>query len=399
MKPFSFLLRIVSILVFSGVLAACSDDPELPLPHQSQAAQEEADECERAVLVYMLADNSLGQDGYDRQNLSEMIQAAADGLLHGNRLIVYHDDRKAQYPMLKEVTPQGLKILKVYENEVSSASASRMEEAIADFKSIAPAKHYGLIFWSHATGWPLADNNSNCLPKPMWAGDDKGNYMDISDLHNALSGNAFDYIYFDCCFMASVEALYELRDAADYFVASAAELPAEGMPYYQALPYLMSTQPDLVAAAQATFTKYNALSGASRTSTISVINANALDDLAAATQALYDLKPTLAAGYQVQRFERTKMNREPCYLFDFKDYIDHLESTATSPQLQTAMAQWNEAIERTVIYKASTPWIFNSIKVDHHCGLTTFILTSQDDALTKGYCNYAWFRDVASSIL
>lgn len=383
-----------------GMLAACSDDPEVARPRPNTSATETPQECGRAVLVYMLADNSLGADGYDRENLADMIAAARDGLLGDNRLIIYHDDRKADRPMMKEVTPYGLKILKEYDNGMNSTNPRRMEEAVADFKRLAPARNYGLIFWSHATGWPLGNMpmaNSSAIT-PQWVGEDRGSHLDVNQLADVLRGEGFDYIYFDCCHLASVEALYELRDVADWFVGSAAELPAEGMPYYRTLPYLMADEADLVGAATQTFTKYDQLTGMARTSTMSVVKASELDALASATASLYALHPSLPADYAGQRFERPKSNGESCYLFDFEDYIKNLDFGGNNAAASLAVNQWEAALHRAVVYHASTPWIFNTIQVKAHCGLTTYILRSQSDAANKGYAELQWFRDVASSL-
>ena len=63
--------------------------------------------------------------------------------------------------------------------------------------------------------------------------------MDLPDLAEVLSPYRFDYILFDACFMGSVEVLYELRHSARYFIASPAEILADGFPYHLILPYLI----------------------------------------------------------------------------------------------------------------------------------------------------------------
>ena len=62
--------------------------------------------------------------------------------------------------------------------------------------------------------------------------------MDISELAAAIDGSGvrFDYLLFDACFMSSVEALYDLRRAADYIVASPCEVMAHGFPYTTSTP-------------------------------------------------------------------------------------------------------------------------------------------------------------------
>lgn len=387
----SFLLLLVAI-------TAC--DNESPSLYPDLGPQEgEPAWLERAVLVYMLSDNSLGDGGYDRENLADMIRAAKDGRLGHNRLLVYHDDAKASNPTLKEVTPMGLRILKEYDNSQTSISPERMSQVIADFKSLAPAKHFGLIIWSHATGW-LQTGESVSLNgvEPMWVGEDRGKYMNVTTLAQVLNGKDFDCIYFDCCHMASVESLYELRNVADKFVGSCAELPAEGMPYYETLPYLMAVVPDLEGAAHTTYSKYSVLSGVECSCTMSVIDASQLNRLAEATRQIYKLHPTLPADYTGQPFER----REPCYLFDMEHYIEALYSNSSDiREMRKAYAEWLLAIDDCVTYAATTPWMFygyNGIKIDSHCGLTTYILRQESDADTKGYRTLSWYGDVVSAL-
>lgn len=385
--------------------SSCTDDePILPAPTPTDETPREVG---RSVLVYMMADNSLGRDGYDRENLADMIAAVRDGLVNDARIIIYHDDAKADHPMLKEVTANGLRIIKEYDNALRSVTRERFSQVVADFKAIAPANRYGLVIWSHATGWletgerevSLGFTGDNGVT-PLWVGEDRGHYMNVTSLAQVLEGEGFDYIYFDCCHMASVESLYELRHCADKFVASAAELPAEGTRYYEALPLLTAQTPNLERAAKVTFDYYNSLSGSARTCTFSVIDARRLDTLAAATRAIYDMHPEAPATYFPQPFERQKSNGSPCYLFDFADYIDALEveDPADADTLQTLKAQWHRALDEAVTYAASTPWIFNRLKIDHHCGLSTYILFNSQYADDGGYRMLQWYDDVASHL-
>lgn len=397
---FKYLLTIVTAAILMTAVTACSgSDEPAPVPAPEPAGKNEP--VDRAVLLYMLADNSLGRGGFDRQNLADMIQACRDGAFDGNRLIIYHDDSKAEKPMLKEVTPLGLKILKEYDAAPLSVAPGRMEEVIGDFKRIAPADRYGLILWSHATGWLInGENSANTSgATPLWFGEDRRNYMNIPVLAGVLEGKGFDYIYFDCCHMASLESLYELRDAADIFAGSCAELPSEGMPYCTALPYLMKKDADLTGAAKATFGKYDVLTGRDRTCTMSVIDARQLDRLAGATRDFYATQPTLPEDYTGQPFERPRLNGEPCYLFDYQDYIDALYfENRTSPEVRQAYAAILDVMDDCVVYQASTPSVFNTIDIDAHCGLTTFILRDPSDADIQGYRTLAWYRDVASAL-
>lgn len=131
---------------------------------------------------------------------------------------------------------------------------------LRDMAAAAPAERYGLHLASHAKGWLPASIESSSwrrsaarrgddlwrkapdAAETRWFGHDRGRYMDISELAAALDGAGvrFDYLLFDACFMSSVEALYDLRHAADYIVASPCEVMAHGFPYDTVIPALFA---------------------------------------------------------------------------------------------------------------------------------------------------------------
>ena len=50
-----------------------------------------------------------------------------------------------------------------------------------------------------------------------------------------------EYILFDDCYMSSIEVAYELKDVADYLIASTCEVMAYGMPYATMGKHLLGT--------------------------------------------------------------------------------------------------------------------------------------------------------------
>jgi len=74
-----------------------------------------------------------------------------------------------------------------------------------------PAEHYMLIINDHARGWKgLCSDTIN--------GD--GNWMSLPELSFALSGFEFDIIWFYAPSMATAEVAYQVRNEADYMIAS-----------------------------------------------------------------------------------------------------------------------------------------------------------------------------------
>ena len=370
-KISAFAIAIVAIAAMTSCGGDSKDEPEASAP--------------RSVLVYMLADNSLGGRNYDYADLNEMVEGAREGALGQSRLLVYHAPR-GENPSLKEVTANGINVIKTYDRETSSASSGRMSQAIADFKSHAPADNYGLILWSHGSGW-LQNGMEPPTASAKSFGDDRGYAMNVTTLATVLDGENFDYVYFDCCYMGGVEVAYELRGVTDHIIASAIELPANGMPYDQNLRYLTARQPKLREAAATTFAYYDSQSGEDRTCAISLIDTSALDDLASATREVYESSNGLIDGFRPQPFMVGS-----CYLFDFAHYAESMKAD------QSKLDRFDTALKRAVVYHASTPSIWEMVDIKHHCGLSTFILDEADDATYRNYNQLSWYGDVASHI-
>lgn len=367
-------------------VSACSDssstdEPDPPVPPAGQ------DDVHRTVLVYMVADNSLGSWNNDKYDLREMLDGAKAGALNGGRLLVYHnrpgtDAGKA--PQLLEVTAAGLDTLKTYADnpEIYSVDVSRMREVIADAKSYAPALDYGLVLWSHASGWM-----ETSMARSF--GEDRRHTMKISSLATALSDSDFSFIYFDCCSMASVEVMWELRNAAPVIAASGIELPADGMPYNLTLPYLFAKgEADVVGAASTTFNFYDSMTGSSRTCAMTVVSTPAMQDLAEASAEIFagvtEFAPNLSA---VQPYFRSAVRT---YMYDFEDYVERLNPT------EEQLAAWRAALRNAVIYKASTPSLFNVIDLDRYCGLGSYVILDPREISLFNYSEREWYRDVVS---
>lgn len=384
-------------------ITGCSDDSgDTPKPTPEPAAT-----VGRAVLVYMTAHNNLGygdpQDGdsrhFDERDLAEMAEAARAGALGANRLLVLHSPWEGE-AVLKEVTPEGFKTLKSYRKTLNTTLSATMKQVIDDFKALAPAHAYGLILWGHGSGW-LEDGQEQAPRRRSYGGFETGGrhtWMNISTMADVLEGKGFDYLYFDCCFMAGVEVAYELRHAVGTVIASSSELPSEGMPYHKTLPYLMADNPELPQAAAATFSHFDAMQGYDRTCTISVIRTAALDALADAVGNAWLTATSAPSRFSVQQFASPN---DYTYRYRYFDLLHAVESAA-SPQATAAVS---EALGNAVVYSAATPylwekdadhpWDYYQVKIDRHCGLTTYLPSSQADFETYGYSQLEWATDVA----
>lgn len=388
------LHKILSLLLLTA-LAACGSSSEEPTPPPVEPEKKAG----RTVMVYMVADNSLGSIGCDTDDIDEMQLAVDDGALGpDDRLIVYHNRVGTAYgkaPQLIDIRPGERLTLKTYPDDpdIYSTDEARLREALDDMEALAPAQSYGIVFWSHGTGWieQEGSRSSASAPEPGMLfsfGEDRKKRMKITTLAHALRDRKFDFIYFDCCHMASVEVAYELRHATDVIVGSGTELPAPGMNYTINLPYFFTRESaDMLGAAMATFNYYNDMSGQSRTCTMSVINTTALDDLADASRRVMECAPENPIPIsQQQGFMRVNNT-----LFDMYRYYTNL--TGVPDDL---MEQWKEAYARTVTYAASTPYVFNILRMDIYSGLGTYIISPSTPADNLGYQNQSWWTDVVS---
>ncbi len=380
------------------VLTSChdkSDEPQITVQPVS-----------RTVLVYMIADNSLGRYGYDSDDISEMLTGAKAGALNGGRLLVYRSrcgTADGNPPQLIEVTENGLEVLLTYPDdpEIYSVDVDRMRRVISDSRRLAPAADYGLVLWSHGSGWKESSSSRNSTPtltldqqlvttpQVKDFGEDRGQTMKISSLSSALSGFGFSFIYFDCCFMSTVEVMYELRDAAPVIVASGIELPVYGMPYDKNLPvFFADGKPDMVQAAQNTFDHYNSRSGIERTCAMTVVNTSGMNRLAEASRKIFATMSDYPVGMSnIQSYERPGFIKT---IYDFRDYI---EAICTDTNL---LAEWNAAMDETVMYADNTPTVFRELNLDRYCGLGSFIIMSASDITFHNYDKQQWYSDVVS---
>ncbi|RKD87874.1 cysteine peptidase C11 family protein [Mangrovibacterium diazotrophicum] len=217
----------------------------------------------RTVLAYMVADNSL--NSYAVMDLEEMEEgyASVDDPEHSN-LLVYLDDYST--PRLLQITQEkGVVVVDTIETytEVNSLSVDNMKSIISDALEQFEADSYGLVLWSHGDGWLPTTAETEAVTRAF--GEDLGNnsnsqnsdQMSIADLKDALKGIAnFEYILFDACEMQGVEVAYELKDCANYIVASPNEVSAYGGAYDDIVPAMFTESDAALAVAQAYYAQY-----------------------------------------------------------------------------------------------------------------------------------------------
>ncbi|KHC90342.1 peptidase C11, clostripain [Thermotoga sp. Mc24] len=99
------------------------------------------------------------------------------------------------------------------------------------------ATYRALIMWDHGSAW-ISDSGFTSS-KAISFDDTSGSAIAVRDLrmtlenvvNSVLVGQKLDILGFDACLMGSLEVIYELRNTADYIIASSFSEPAEGWDY------------------------------------------------------------------------------------------------------------------------------------------------------------------------
>lgn len=341
-------------LIFAILLVILSSCDKKDEPKESSKTQ-------RTVLIYAVASNNLSSDLASDKN--EMIEAAPNvtGLGSDVRVLLYSVPSQAATEatlaeLKKDATGAwGFQPLKSYDRNTFSTDPARMREVFSDVRTSATAENYGLILWSHGTGW-IPNFSDHQVPGGMQKsyGMDKyqgvTDYCDIDELAYAIPDGMFDYIWFDLCYMMGVEVVYQLRNKCEYIAGYPTEDWSMGMNYDTTLPMLVAPWPDLAGAGKAFYEYYMDQNMAV---TVTVMKTDGLERLAQAAADIYasGTCPSTATG--LQNYSRLKTP-----LYDFgqftKRYLNFSDPSAAELE-----AEFDEALREITLYAGCSTKNFN----------------------------------------
>lgn len=293
---------------------------------------------------------------------------------------------------------------------------SSLSYIFSDITSRAPATSYGLIIGSHGWGWiPFADFESQIkyngmkksamkhldieLPREFitrFLGDSStpSNIIEIPTLAEAISatGKKFEYILFDACFMANVEALYDLRNSSKYIVASLCEIMGKGFPYEKTIPYLLQNNGksyDLTQAAKSFYEYYEQVSqsGGVYTGSIAVVDCSQLDALANAMRKVNQAVEDIAEPNKLQTYDGGTNH----LFFDLGDYVNQACKDQTSKQAFEQQLR-NTVVTKFTLDKFWSSYInanFYPVNTEVFSGLTT---SAPSRLCRESYPQTAWYK-------
>ena len=225
------ILYILGLALALLPLTSCNDD--IPQPDEKLKGN--------TVIVYMGAENRL--QNFSRNDLDEMHMGRKD-IPEDCQVVVYRDAELK--PSIFLINSKGMTTWKEYTNEMDSADPATMESVLKEIVQKFPSEKYSLILWSHGSGWMDDPNNSRAIivDNNKNSFSDIGNWLNISELSNILASlPRMEYIFFDACYMQSVEVASQLYNHTPYIIGSPTEIPGEGAPYHHIMGALCQANP------------------------------------------------------------------------------------------------------------------------------------------------------------
>ena len=359
---------------------------------------EQPEETRKVMLLYESGFNSLG--GYMHTNIDDL---QAGYLPRKGKsedvLLLFSHLTKSSRNYSSETAPAMIRLysdrgkcrmdtLKVWPVGTPIAHAEMVTEVFDWVKENFPAKSYGAVMSSHATGWLPKGYYSNPASCPgetdrssyvsfsrqrrtfgqeYYSSGTKTEEIELKDLAAAIPYK-LDYILFDACLMSTVEVAWELRNVCSYLAVSPCEIPAAGFNYKTLAEHLLQPEvPDLKAVCMDYYAAYenDSIYGA----TISMIDCGLLEPLADACRTLFSRYRSGILnldGRNVQVYDRTGSGKYYYVFFDLKDMLR--EAGATAEDLSILQ----DAIDQALVYEAHTAR-FIDVKLDRCCGLATYL--------------------------
>lgn len=383
------------LLVLCAMLVAQVTFPSCSWEHPIDRSGDEPLGKQRTLLFYIAGNNSLANE----------VPAKLEAILKGWKpqlgglVIVAEWGSGAVLLAPTRHAPYKLDTLKRYADG-NLASAELLAQAVADMQRVAPAESYGLMLFSHASGWlpqggllasnaipqacstPLSNSchKSSLLRSIVTGGTHE---MELADFAHALPENLFHFVVCDMCFMANTETLYALRKKARYVVASAAEVLSPGfIPIYpNHLCLLYDKEPKLIQFAEAFYKHFSKLASPYNSATISVVDLQPLSELAQMVRSL----PLNLPADSIKRIQPYDRSGPPYKFFDLGDYLK--KATVDKSRITDI----DDMLARCVLYKANTSMLI-SLPIKRHSGLSVYIEQVAFPKLNAAYRNTDWYR-------
>lgn len=402
----------VMTMATAVLIAACSPgwESDMMIDHtigigENPGERVPSKERRDVLLLYSAGHNSLSS--YLKEDISDL----CSGWLPGNRrsddiLLIYshlpasHGNyRDESMPALCRIYKDGngetsCDTLVTYESGTISASAEQLNRVLAFVKEAFPARGYGMIFSSHATGYLpehyyqkpgdyVYQEKAGQMSVGQDVHDGSSHEIDLRDFAEAIPYK-LDYILFDACLMGGIEVAYELAGKCGKVGYSQAEVLAEGFNYSTLSTHLLQNEaPDPESVCDDYFQQYDIQEGVYRSATISLIDCDSLEPLAALCKELFN---TYRAGLDaiqtgnVQRFYRSGKH----WFYDLESIIVNAGAS------EADLARLHEVLDACVLYKGHTPSFMKEFDIHTFSGFSMYLPKNGSRQLDLYYKTLKW---------
>ncbi len=352
-------------------------------------------------------------------NIDDAKLAIDSGILRGNNRIIYFRHRSESEGYIAELChdeSSNKSFESIIEDNIAiedyTTNPGYISQIINKMAALAPAERYGLVLAGHGHAWITREAlhspngiSQSSLYKPLFipapnaeitrAFGERSVQVNTSELASAIENSSveIDYILFDACFMSSIEAVYELRNATNYIIASPCEIMGRGFPYERTLPHLFkdngaSTDYDGAAESYYLYYRYEYTSS-QRCGSIAVYNCSEIEALRDATK---EIVKSAKSDYNIDALQ-TYEGQNPHYFYDFGQWA---KAVATD---NTAYQNFKTQLDKTIIakytldtfYSAYGSYGSHSINIEEYSGLTTSAPSSK---LQSYWQETEWYKSV-----
>lgn len=368
------------------------------------------------TLMFYFFGTSLGR--YFNTNTNDAIDAIDKGILGGNNRVLIFRQKSQNKAYISELCydVEGYECIEhriVDDIEIPSTTTPEdIASHIAQMAEIAPSKRYGIVFAGHGQGWITREIiNQDHDISTFGAGynpwipavgaevtrafGENNVQVNIVELAQGIEASniKFDYLIFDACFMANIEALYDLRNTANYIIASPCEIMGNGFPYHRTLPYLFDNDgltTDYDGAANSYHKYYkDEYTGSTRCGSITVFDCSQIEPLADATREVVKSAKKEYDTNGLQTYEGQ-------HIHHFYDFGQWANTVATDSE---AIDKFNAQMQRCIIATYTLPTFYSAygsygifnIDLDVYTGVTT---SAPSQAYPNGWRQTNWYKAV-----
>lgn len=320
--------------------------------------------------------------------------------------------------------------IKTYPYDKVLTKASDLNDILSTIKSQFPAKHYGMVFSSHSSGWlpkgyynnpgnyepkssgarslsaglsmPLPDGAVPYVEPEEFPGAPAVKSIGTTNIKNDSTSVSYemdlpefassipmhlDYLILDACLAGGIEVAYQLRKTCDVICFSQAEVLAEGLDYTTLASRLLEQDSDVVSVADDYYKQYMAKADENeRAATISVVDCSKLESVATCCKVLFSIYRNDIATLDPNTVQKYYRNGKH-WFYDLEDILMKAGITESDQR------QLVSAINGCIIYKASTESFlkrYGGFGISTYSGFSMYLPCNGSAYLNNFYKSLDW---------